>query len=72
MNVSIKTWLANTVRYTTNAYCFVDTLLHALTKWPEAQPLTSKSAEGVVHFLLSLITRFGCFKSAYLTKGGNL
>ena len=32
------------------------------SKWPEAQALPSKCAEGVAKFVLSLITRFGCFK----------
>ena len=39
------------------------------TKWPEAQPLTSMSAEGVAHFLLSLITRFGCFQVCISDQG---
>ena len=78
MNVSIKTWLANTVRYTPNAYCFdkyyylyryLVTCTDYFTKWPEAQPLTSKYDEGVAHFLLSLITRFGCFQECISDQG---
>ena len=71
VNVNIKTWLVNTIRYTPNAYYFgkyyflyryLVTCTDYFTKWPEAQPLISKSAEGVAYFLLSLITRFGCFQ----------
>ena len=78
VNVSIKTWLANTVRYTPNPNCFdkhyyfyryLVTCTDYFTKWPEAQPIKSKSAEGIAHFLLSLITRFGCFQVCISDQG---
>ena len=43
--------------------------LHALTIWPEAQALPTKSADEVAHILLSLITRLGCFHVCISDQG---
>ena len=40
-----------------------------MTKWPEAEALPTKSAEKVAHFLLSLITRLGCFHVCISDQG---
>ena len=39
------------------------------SKWQEAQALPTKSAEGVAHFLLSLIAQFGCFSVCISDQG---
>ncbi len=39
------------------------------SKWPEATALPNKCAEGVAHFLYSLITRFGCFEVCLSDQG---
>ena len=48
-----------------------DTVQHELTIFlsGQAQALPTKSAEGVAHFLLSLITRFGCFSVCISHQG---
>ncbi|KAL5479473.1 hypothetical protein EMCRGX_G022999 [Ephydatia muelleri] len=48
---------------------YLATCTDYFSKWPEAQALPTKSAEGVAHFLLSLITWFGCFSVCISDQG---
>ena len=41
-------------------FVFTVTAIDYYTKWPEAAPLTNKSATAVAQFLYSLICRHGC------------
>ena len=48
---------------------YLATCIDYFSKWPEAQALPTKSAEEVAHFLLSLITRLGCFHVCISDQG---
>ncbi|KAL5510611.1 hypothetical protein EMCRGX_G006179 [Ephydatia muelleri] len=48
---------------------YLATCTDYFSKWPVAQALLAKSAEGVAHFVLSLITRFGCFNVCISDQG---
>ena len=48
---------------------YLATCTDYFSKWPVAQALPTKSAEGVAHFLLSLITRFGYFSVCISDQG---
>ena len=50
-------------------YRYLITCTDYFSKWPEAQALPSKCAAGVANFLLSLITRFGCFQICISDQG---
>ena len=52
-----------------NSVRYLATCTDYFSKWPEAQAVPKKSAEGVAHFLLSLITRFGCFSVCISDQG---
>eukprot|EP00731_Ephydatia_muelleri_P007412 Em0003g1660a len=54
---------------TRNKNRYLITCTDYFSKWPEAQALPSKCAEGVAKFVLSLITRFGCFKVCISDQG---
>ena len=41
------------------------------SKWPEAQALPSKCAEGIAKFIYSLTARFGCFRICISDQGRN-
>ena len=50
-------------------YRYLITCTDYFSKRPEAQALPSKCAAGVANFLLSLITRFGCFQICISDQG---
>eukprot|EP00731_Ephydatia_muelleri_P032631 Em0024g175a len=54
--------LVGPLTLTRNNNRFLVTCTDYFSKWPEAQALPSKCAEGIANFIYSLIARFGCFK----------
>ena len=55
-----------------NSVRYLATCTDYFSKWPEAQALPKKSAEGVAHFLLHSLHGLDASVSAYLTKAVNL
>ena len=52
-----------------HVYRYLVTCTDYFSKWPEACGLPSKSADGVAHFLHTLIMRFGCFQVCISDQG---